>query len=62
MRKANCPICNGKLKSMSDMDGIKILKCQDCKSEVRFGSWEAQRYFIDDEKISPVIKRKQVSG
>lgn len=45
-----CPLCEGTMNIVDKSDGVKILQCKLCKSEIHFGSWEAQRYIIDGEQ------------
>ena len=45
-----CPLCDGKIELKDQYDGIKILKCTECKCEIHFGGWEQQRKCIEKYK------------
>ena len=42
-----CPICKDQMELKNQYDGIKILKCTNCKCEVHFSGWEQQREIIE---------------
>ena len=52
-----CPICSRDMEVKHLHDGVDILKCTSCKSEVRFGSWEVQRAIIDSEVDYETLKK-----
>lgn len=45
-----CPLCNSNMQVISKHDGVKILKCESCKCEIHFGSWEQQNKFAGTDE------------
>lgn len=57
-KKYVCPICSNEMGVKHLHDGVDILICTSCKSEVHFGSWEVQRAIIDSEVEYETLKKQ----